>query len=48
MLMKPRRWSLISAAICVVFVAFALTFGMSEWRQNDSATAHAPAASTVR
>jgi hypothetical protein len=46
--MKPRQWSLVSAVFCVVFVAFALTFGMSEWRQSDSATAHAPAPSTVR
>jgi hypothetical protein len=48
MINKPRQWSVISAAICVVFVALALTFGMSEWRQSDAATAHAPAASTVR
>jgi hypothetical protein len=45
---NPRQWGVISAAICIVFVAFALTFGMSEWRQGDAATAHAPAETTVR
>jgi hypothetical protein len=45
---KPRQWSVISAAICIAFVALALTFGMSEWQQNDSATARAPATSTIR
>lgn len=45
---NKSQWSLISAAICIAFVALALTFGMSEWRTGEAATATAPAATTVR
>ena len=44
----PRNWNLIAAGICAVFVAVALTFGMSEWKSRTPATATAPASSTVR
>ena len=44
----PRNWNFIAAMICVVFVAVALTFGMSEWKSGTPATATAPASSTVR
>jgi hypothetical protein len=39
---------LISAAICVLFITVVLTFGMSEWKTPDPATAKAPAPTTVR
>lgn len=43
----PRNWNLIAAAICIAFVALALTFGMSEWKTIDTATAKAPAPATT-
>jgi len=45
---NPRQWSLIAAAISVAFMAMALTFGMSEWKDGDAATASAPHTTTVR
>jgi hypothetical protein len=38
----PRNWNMISAAIVAIFVAVALTFGMGEWKDANTATAHGP------
>jgi len=43
----PRNWNLISAGIVVVFIAVALTFGMSEWKTDATATAHVPTKTTT-
>ena len=44
---RAQQLSFVAAIACVVFIGFALTFGMGEWKSTP-ATASAPSATTTQ